>query len=66
MLWVKGRHSFKFGFQYQHTYDHTNTNDTGSLLTTNFSNVQTAGFAARHATERHWQCLCQLFAGRSE
>jgi len=44
ILWVKGKHSFKFGFQYQNTYDKTKTNDTGSLLTTAFSNVQTAGF----------------------
>src|SRR5262249_51413812 len=34
LLWVKHKHSFKFGFQYQHTSDHTKTNDTGSLLTT--------------------------------
>ncbi|HKQ80399.1 MAG TPA: TonB-dependent receptor [Blastocatellia bacterium] len=46
LLWVKSKHSFKFGFQYQHTADHTKTNDTGSLLTTNFSNLQTAGFNA--------------------
>ncbi len=46
LLWVKNKHSFKFGFQYQHTSDHTKTNDTGSLLTTNFSNLQTAGFNA--------------------
>jgi Carboxypeptidase regulatory-like domain/TonB dependent receptor len=45
LLWVKGKHSFKFGFQYQRTADHTKTNDTGSLLTTNFSNLQTAGFS---------------------
>ena len=44
MLWIKDKHSFKFGFQYQRTEDRTKTNDTGSLLTTNFSNVQTAGF----------------------
>ncbi len=44
LLWVKGKHSFKFGFQYQRTADHTKTNDTGSLLTTSFSNLQTAGF----------------------
>jgi hypothetical protein len=44
VLWVKQRHSFKFGFQYQHTSDHTKTNDTGSILTTNFNNLQTAGF----------------------
>jgi hypothetical protein len=46
LLWVKNKHSFKFGFQYQNTYDRTITNDTGSLLTTNFSNLQTAGFNA--------------------
>jgi hypothetical protein len=46
LLWTKNKHSFKFGFQYQHTSDHTKTNDTGSLLTTNFSNLQTAGFNA--------------------
>jgi hypothetical protein len=45
ILWVKGKHSFKFGFQYQNTYDKTKTNDTGSLFTTAFSNVQTAGFS---------------------
>ena len=46
VLWVKNKHSFKLGFQYQRTSDHTKTNDTGSLLTTNFSNLQTAGFNA--------------------
>lgn len=46
LIWVKGRHSMKFGFQYQRTFDRTITNDTGSLLTTNFSNLQTAGFNA--------------------
>jgi carboxypeptidase family protein len=46
LLWTKNKHSFKFGFQYQHTADRTKTNDTGSLLTTNFSNFQTAGFNA--------------------
>ena len=44
LLWIKDKHSFKFGFQYQKTEDRTKTNDTGSLLTTNFSNLQTAGF----------------------
>ena len=46
LLWVHGKHSFKFGFQFQKTRDRTITNDTGSLLTTNFSNLQTAGFNA--------------------
>jgi Carboxypeptidase regulatory-like domain len=49
VLWVKQKHSFKFGFQYQVVYDKTKTNDTGSLLTTNFSNLQTAGFSATGA-----------------
>ena len=44
VLWVRGKHSFKFGFQYQNVYDKTKTNDTGSLFTTAFSNLQTAGF----------------------
>src|SRR5215475_758034 len=44
LLWIHNKHSFKFGFQYQRTRDRTITNDTGSLLTTNFSNSQTAGF----------------------
>lgn len=46
VLWSRGKHSFKFGFQYQQTEDRTKTNDTGSLLTTAFSNLQTAGFNA--------------------
>src|SRR5215813_5329675 len=47
LLWIHNKHSFKFGFQYQRTRDRTITNDTGSLLTTNFSNLQTAGFDAK-------------------
>ncbi|HEX3084375.1 MAG TPA: TonB-dependent receptor [Pyrinomonadaceae bacterium] len=46
VLWVKNKHSFKFGFQYQRVFDKTKTNDTGSLFVTNFSNLQTAGFNA--------------------
>ncbi|HEX3230896.1 MAG TPA: carboxypeptidase-like regulatory domain-containing protein, partial [Pyrinomonadaceae bacterium] len=46
VLWVRGKHSFKFGAQYQNVYDKTKTNDTGSLFTAQFSNVQTAGFNA--------------------
>jgi hypothetical protein len=42
----EGKHSFKFGAQYQNVYDKTKTNDTGSLFTTAFSNLQTAGFNA--------------------
>lgn len=49
LLWVKNNHSLKFGFQYQRVFDRTKTNDTGSLLTTNFSNLQTAGFSAAGA-----------------
>ncbi len=50
LLWVTGRHSFKFGFQYQKTKDITKTNDTGSNFTANFSNNQTATFAANSST----------------
>jgi hypothetical protein len=49
MLWVKDKHSIKFGFQYQNVYDKTKTNDTGSLFVTAFSNLQTAGFSAAGA-----------------
>jgi hypothetical protein len=46
LLWVKNKHSFKFGFQYQNVKDKTKTNDTGSLFVAGFSNLQTAGFNA--------------------
>jgi hypothetical protein len=49
LLWVKNKHSFKFGFQYQRVKDNTKTNDTGSLFVTSFSNLQTAGFNAAGA-----------------
>lgn len=45
VLWTWGKHSFKFGFQYQQAADHTKTNDTGSLFIANFSNNQTAQFS---------------------
>src|SRR3954471_14814316 len=44
LLWVKNKHSFKFGFQYQNVKDKTKTNDTGSLFVSGFGNLQTAGF----------------------
>lgn len=50
LLWTRGKHSFKFGFQYQQAADHTKTNDTGSLFIANFSNVQTAGFNSGTST----------------
>jgi hypothetical protein len=49
LLWLKNKHSFKFGFQYQRVYDKTKTNDTGSLFVAGFSNLQTAGFSAAGA-----------------
>ena len=49
LLWVKNKHSFKFGFQYQRVTDNIKTNDTGSLFDANFSNIQTAGFNATGA-----------------
>jgi hypothetical protein len=49
LLWVKNKHSLKFGFQYQRVFDRTKTNDTGSLFVSNFSNLQTAGFSAAGA-----------------
>lgn len=50
LLWTWGKHSFKFGFQYQQAADYTKTNDTGSLFIANFSNNQTAGFIAGSST----------------
>jgi hypothetical protein len=46
VLYVKGRHSFKFGGQYQRTYDKVKNDDTGSLFIANFSNSQTAQFSS--------------------
>ena len=46
VLWVKNKHSFKFGFQYQKTYDKVKNDDTGSFFVANFSNSQTAQFSS--------------------
>ena len=46
VLFVKGKHSFKFGGQYQRTYDKVKNDDTGSLFVANFSNNQTAQFSS--------------------
>jgi len=46
LLWVMGKHSFKFGFQYQRTYDKVKNDDTGTFFVANFSNAQTGGFSS--------------------
>jgi hypothetical protein len=46
LLWVKNKHSFKFGFQYQKTYDKVKNDDTGSYFVANFSSNQTAKFSS--------------------
>ncbi len=46
VLYVRGKHSFKFGFQYQRTYDKVKNDDTGSFFVANFSNSQTAQFSS--------------------
>jgi hypothetical protein len=46
LLWVKGKHSFKFGGQYQRTYDKVKNDDTGTFFVANFSNNQTAQFSS--------------------
>ena len=46
VLWIKNKHSFKFGFQYQKTYDKVKNDDTGSFFVANFSNNQTAQFTS--------------------
>ena len=67
LLWLKDKHSFKFGFQYQRVKDNTKTNDTGSLFIANFGNRQTAGFnAAGGLLTATGQRVCQLFAGCCE
>ena len=50
MLYLRGKHSFKFGGQYQRTYDKVKTDDTGSLFVANFSNNQTANFNSNSST----------------
>lgn len=50
MVWTTGKHSFKFGAQYQNVKDYVKTEDTGSYFVANFSNNQTAGFAANSST----------------
>ena len=46
LLWTKGKHSFKFGGQYQRTFDKVKNDDTGTFFLANFSNSQTAGFTS--------------------
>jgi hypothetical protein len=46
VLYLKGKHSFKFGGQYQRTYDKVKNDDTGTLFVANFSNNQTAQFSS--------------------
>ncbi|MFT3746547.1 MAG: TonB-dependent receptor [Pyrinomonadaceae bacterium] len=46
LLWIRGKHSFKFGGQYQRTKDIYKQDDTGSLFIANFNSNQTAGFNA--------------------
>jgi hypothetical protein len=46
VLWIKDKHSFKFGFQYQKTYDKVKNDDTGSAFVATFSNNQTATFSS--------------------
>ena len=46
VLFLKGKHSFKFGGQYQRTYDKVKNDDTGTLFVANFSNNQTATFSS--------------------
>ncbi len=46
LLWVRGKHSFKFGGQYQRTYDKVKNDDTGTFFVSNWSNNQTAQFSS--------------------
>jgi len=44
VLYIRGNHSFKFGGQYQRTFDKVKTDDTGTFFGAAFSNNQTAQF----------------------
>jgi hypothetical protein len=44
VLYVKGKHSFKFGGQYQSTYDKVKTDDTGTFFNAAFLANQTGQF----------------------
>ena len=46
MLWVNGRHSVTFGFQFQALQDNYNNPLTGTLAGFTFSNNETAGYSA--------------------
>ncbi len=46
MLWTTGKHSFKFGGQYQNTYDKVKNDDTGTFFVANFAVNQTAQFSS--------------------
>lgn len=45
VLWVKGRHSLTFGFQFQALQDNFNNPLTGTLAGFTFSNNETGGFS---------------------
>jgi hypothetical protein len=46
LQWIKGKHSFTFGYQMQRLQSNQRERAYGSLATWNFSNNQTAGFNA--------------------
>src|SRR5262249_31668358 len=46
ILWVRGRHSVTFGFQFQALQDNYNNPLTGTLAGFTFSNNETAGYSA--------------------
>jgi len=50
VIYVRGKHSFKFGGQYQKTYDKVKTDDTGTFFNAAFLSNQTAQFAANSSS----------------
>ena len=48
--WVRGKHSFTFGFQIQRLQDNRTPADTGSNASFSFSNNETAGFLPNSST----------------
>ena len=51
VLWVKDKHSFKFGFQYQRTYDKVKNDDTGSFLCRELQQQSDGAIQLRQYTE---------------
>ena len=66
LMWVKGRHSLVFGFQFQALQDNENFAVDRHAGSFNCANNETGIQSDRIAGRHHRQCLRQLPAGRRE